>query len=54
MKAYILFGEHPRELISPESGIRFLNDLCDNQEQNKRILENYEIRMILNANPLSR
>lgn len=25
---YILFGEHPRELISPESGIHFLNDLC--------------------------
>lgn len=30
LRAYLLFGEHPRELISPESGLRFLQDLCEN------------------------
>jgi hypothetical protein len=55
-RAYLLFGEHPRELISPESGLHFLRDLCSNPstQENQRILSNYEIRMIVNANPLSR
>ncbi|CAD8066346.1 unnamed protein product [Paramecium primaurelia] len=55
-RAYILFGEHPRELISPESGIHFLNDLCfeKTDPKNKQILDDFELRMILNANPLSR
>lgn len=56
MRAYLLFGEHPRELISPESGLDFLNDLCSNPQStmNQKILDNYELRMIINANPLSR
>ena len=56
MKAYLLFGEHPRELISPETGLNFLRDLCYNpgSAANSRILDDYEVRMILNANPVSR
>jgi murein tripeptide amidase MpaA len=43
-------------LISPETGVQFLKDLCENSfiEKNQKILENYDLRVILNANPLSR
>jgi hypothetical protein len=29
-RGYLIFGEHPRELISPETGMHFLRDLCHN------------------------
>lgn len=43
-------------MISPETGLHYLRDLCKNPEteKNKKILENYQLRMIVNANPLSR
>jgi len=47
-----LFGEHPRELISPETGINFLQGLCN--DPNNSLLNNYELKVILNANPSSR
>lgn len=53
-KAFILFGEHARELISPETGLRFLQKLCKGSEEVKPVLENYELRMILNLNQKSR
>jgi len=28
LKAYYLFGEHPRELISSELALYFIKDLC--------------------------
>jgi hypothetical protein len=31
-KMYFLFGEHARELISPESGLYFLRSLCGETE----------------------
>ena len=52
----MLFGEHAREMISPEAGISLLERFCDN-EQNamvSNLLEKYHIQMILNANPNSR
>jgi len=54
--AYLLFGEHAREMISPETGMQFLKDLCESSflEKNQKILNNYELRVILNANPISR
>ena len=54
-KAAFVFGEHARELVSPESGLRFLDTLCrSNTNDIKKIRKNFEIRMVLNANPNSR
>lgn len=56
-KAFIVFGEHARELISPETGLHFIKQLCSGSDDNealKAVRDNYEVRMILNANPLSR
>jgi Zinc carboxypeptidase len=50
-KAFFLFGEHAREMISPETGLLFLKQLCGGKT---KILEKFEIQVILNANPLSR
>lgn len=51
-----MFGEHPRELISPETGLGFIKNLCQKsyEPEYKKILDNFELRMIVNANPLSR
>jgi hypothetical protein len=35
-------------------GINFLQDLCDNSEKHAKLLERYELMIILNANPISR
>ena len=50
-KAFFLFGEHAREMISPETGLLFLKQICNSKS---RILEKYEIQIVLNANPISR
>ena len=43
-------------MISPETGLHYIKDLCNNflSESNKKVLENYELRMIVNANPIAR
>ncbi|KAM3126882.1 hypothetical protein pb186bvf_021003 [Paramecium bursaria] len=48
-KAFILFGEHARELISPETGIKFLQHICKNEIQT-----DFQLKVILNLNPISR
>lgn len=53
-KAFLLFGEHARELISPETGFHFVKKICSGSEETKTLRDNYELRMILNTNPLSR
>jgi hypothetical protein len=56
-KMYFLFGEHARELISPESGLYFLKSLCgetDTSEYLNRVLDDTEFRVVLNGNPHSR
>lgn len=52
-----LFGEHSRELISPETGLQLLKMLCgqgDNKELVENALKTSEFQLILNANPKSR
>lgn len=49
-KAFLLFGEHARELISAESGLHFVKTVCEQ----KNVLRNNEFMMVLNANPGSR
>lgn len=53
---FVVFGEHAREMISPETGLHYVKELCRNymSGRNKKVLENYELRMIVNANPVSR
>lgn len=53
-KAFVIFGEHARELISPETGLHFVKKLCGDSEEVKAVKDNYELRMIVNVNPLSR
>jgi hypothetical protein len=56
-KMYFLFGEHARELISPESGLYFLRSLCgetDTSEYLNGVLDDTEFRVVLNGNPHSR
>lgn len=53
-KAFIIFGEHARELISPETGLHFVKKLCSDDESVKSIVDNYEMKMIVNMNPISR
>lgn len=57
-RVFILFGEHSRELISPESGLHFLRMLCGDAPSNaipgSSILRDNEFVMVLNGNPRSR
>lgn len=62
-KVFILFGEHSRELISPESGLYFLRALCGDLSDlpqgsslasAEQALEDSEFQMVLNGNPKSR
>ena len=56
MKGFIIFGEHSRELISPEAGLKLIQTLCtENKNEFKdHVMQDYELRMILNVNPISR
>jgi len=49
-----VFGEHARELISPETGMHFAKKLCSQSEDMKAVTDNYELKMIVNLNPSSR
>jgi hypothetical protein len=52
---YLLAGEHPREMISPEFMLHFITYLCENQNSlAKKILEKNNFRIIVNANPNGR
>lgn len=55
-RVFLLFGEHSRELISPESGLGLLRMLCA-QKQSTLVtdtLKDSEFEMVLNGNPRSR
>lgn len=44
-------------MISPETGLFFLKNLCNKKGKDTKIdyiLNNFEIQMVLNANPTSR
>jgi len=58
-KVFILFGEHSRELISPESGLRLLEVICGKHALTgelsvSSILEDSEFQLVINGNPKSR
>jgi hypothetical protein len=59
-KVFILFGEHSRELISPESAIRLLEVICGKVGVDRdtlsvgNILLESEFQLVLNGNPKSR
>jgi len=64
-KNFMLFGEHARELISPESGLHFVKTLCGHSDIDteftnslsdklEKLFEDNEFDIVLNANPRSR
>jgi murein tripeptide amidase MpaA len=53
-KAFLLFGEHAREFISPETGLHFMKKLCSDDVSVKNVKNNYQLKLVLNANPHSR
>lgn len=58
-KVFILFGEHSRELISPESGLHLVRMLCGEASEEevkmaRETLRDSEFELVLNANPRSR
>jgi len=58
-RVFLMFGEHSRELISPESGLALLKLLCGGGDSSQRklvedTLKDSEFQMVLNANPRSR
>lgn len=56
-KNFFLYGEHARELISPESGLHFIKTLCGeagNKERAQQILQDSEFQIVVNGNPASR
>lgn len=57
-KAFLLFGEHAREMISPEAGLSLVERICNNEAEKNPVITNllkkYHMQIILNANPASR
>mmetsp|Transcript_8775 Transcript_8775/g.23494 ORF Transcript_8775/g.23494 Transcript_8775/m.23494 type:complete len:431 (+) Transcript_8775:76-1368(+) len=59
-RVFMLFGEHSRELISPESGLHLLRVLCGDARPREgapsadAVLRDSEFEMVLNGNPGSR
>merc|ERR1719171_2021817 len=56
-KNFLLFGEHARELISPESGFHLIKTLCGeagDKERSASILQDSEFQIVVNGNPRSR
>jgi hypothetical protein len=55
-KVFLLFGEHARELISPETAIRLMHELCrqDSSPMIKAALSVGQFRLIPNGNPTGR
>jgi len=54
---FLLFGEHARELISPESGLHFIKTLCGvvgDKERTAEVLKDSEFQIVVNGNPASR
>jgi len=56
-KAMFVFGEHARELVSPESSLDLLRSLCGHGSSGSRVsnlLDTVEFTVVPNANPLGR
>merc|ERR1719379_597750 len=57
-KNFYLFGEHARELISPESGLELVKTLCGQNptlsDKARETLKDSEFEIVVNGNPNSR
>lgn len=56
-KAFFVFGEHARELITGESALNFVQTLCGRTSHSERaadVLDDVEFTIVPNANPTSR
>jgi len=53
IKSFLLFGEHARELISPESALYFINYLCK-KPPSETGLDKVTYRIVYNGNRISR
>jgi len=60
-RMFVAFGQHAREMIAVETGMYFLNAICGagdlgdiNEDDMNDALGNYELRMVMNANPEGR
>jgi len=58
-RVFITFGEHSRELISPETGLEHLRQLCGESATTSKVkvedvLKDSSFTLVLNANPRSR
>jgi len=57
-KNFYLFGEHARELISPESGLQLVKSLCGQDpslsDKARDALKDSEFEIVVNGNPNSR
>jgi hypothetical protein len=56
-KNFFLFGEHSRELISPESGLHLIKSLCgetDLKDKAAEVLKTNEFQIVVNGNAESR
>lgn len=56
-RMFVLFGEHARELISPETGLHFIKTLCGKTDLASRAqdaLADTEFQIVVNGNPRSR
>ncbi len=53
---FLLAGEHPRELISTEFILNYVKYLCmgNRDEKYLNIINSFNFRIVLNANPISR
>jgi len=56
-KAMLVFGEHAREIISPESALNFAKTLCGqgpDAQRASKVLDSVSFTIVPNANPLGR
>ncbi|CBZ52412.1 conserved hypothetical protein [Neospora caninum Liverpool] len=55
---FMLAGEHPRELISAESALHFLQVLCGKEtklaDKARKVLQHTSFQVVVNGNPISR
>lgn len=57
VKAMFVYGEHARELISPESALHFAKTLCgqgSSAGRASKVLDTVEFTIVPNANPIAR
>jgi len=56
-KAMLVYGEHAREIISPESALNFARTLCGrgpDAQRASKVLDSVSFTLVPNANPLGR